>query len=301
MNNHSDRKLTGKTVVITGASSGFGKGAARAFSERGANLVLAARRENLLVELAAECQQEGRFAIPVPTDVSLPGDVENLWQRAVENFGRIDVWINDAGVGALGRFEEVPLGDHAQVVATNLLGTIYGSYFALKQFRLQQAGILINIASALGKIPAPYYASYTASKYGVVGLSAALRQELCENKIKDIRVCTVLPMAMDTPFFDHVSNYTGHEPTPIPPLYDPQDVVEAIVKVAIQPEDEIIVGGAGRVANVAHHVAPAITEGFMAHQTHRNQMEKAGPAPDSVGAVHSPSQDGVEVSAGRRK
>jgi short-subunit dehydrogenase len=293
-------QLRKKVVVITGASSGFGKGAARRFAKAGAQLVLAARRERLLNELADECNATGGRAIAVPTDVSKIREVQALAQKAVNEYGRIDVWVNDAGVGALGMFDQVPLADHIQVIETNLLGTIYGSYFALTQFRAQESGVLINIASALGKIPAPYYSSYAASKYGVVGLGAAIRQELRENKIEGIHVCTVMPMAMDTPFFDHAANYTGHAAAPIPPLYDPKRVVDIIIDLAIDPADEVIVGAAGKVANVAHQIAPGAMRTFMSRQTQKSQIEQAPLAPFSAGALHEPIAAGAEVRGGRR-
>jgi short-subunit dehydrogenase len=181
--------------------------------------------------------------LAVPTDVSEADDVERLARMAVAEFGRIDVWVNNAGVAALGRFEEVPLRDHTQVIKTDLLGTIYGSAVALRQFRAQGGGTLINIASVLGEIPAPYYASYVAAKHGVVGLGAALRQEIAKNDEQGIHVCTVLPMAMETPFFENAANYTGHEATPIPPVYDPQDAVKTILRLTEKPEAEVVVGG----------------------------------------------------------
>jgi short-subunit dehydrogenase len=294
-----DRQWSGKVVVITGASSGFGKGVARKFAASGASLVLAARRELLLQDLANECESFGGKALPVPTDVSDDEDVRQLADAALVRFGKVDVWINNAGVGVIGRFEDIPLADHTQMVETNLLGTIYGSHFALRQFHRQGHGVLINVASALGKIPAPYYASYAASKYGVVGFDAALRQELRENDVRDIHVCTILPMAMDTPFFDHASNYTGHQAVPVPPLYDPQLVIDAIYHVAGDPEEEMIVGMAGRVTNVLHHVLPSAAEKYMGRQTHKSQMEDAPPAPKSPGAVHEPMMTGTDVSAGR--
>jgi short-subunit dehydrogenase len=292
--------LKKKVVVLTGASSGFGKGAARSFAKAGARLVLAARRERLLSELADECNATGGYAVAIPTDVSKIRDVQALAQKTVNEFGRIDIWVNDAGVGAVGLFEQVPLADHIQVIETNLLGTVYGSYFALTQFRLQNSGVLINIASALGKIPAPYYASYAASKYGIVGLGAAMRQELRENKVSGIHVCTIMPMAMDTPFFDHAANYTGHITSPIPPLYDPQRVVDTIVELAANPQDEVIVGAAGKVAKVAHQLVPGMIESFMARQTQKSQIERAPVAPFFAGALHEPIAAGAEVRGGRR-
>jgi short-subunit dehydrogenase len=260
---------------------------------------LAARREYLLDDLARECESLGGRALAVRTDVSEREDVERLASAAISRFNCIDVWINDAGVGALGRFDHVPLVDHAQVIATDLLGTVYGSYVALRQFHSQQSGILINIASALGKIPAPYYASYTAAKYGIVGLCGALRQELRENNVDYIHICTVMPMAMDTPFFEHASNYTGHEATPIPPLYDPQKVIDTIVRLSTNPEDEVIVGIAGKVAAMAHSIAPGLTENLTADQTHKSQMENAPLAEFSPGSVREPMATGTEVTGGR--
>src|SRR5687767_10067813 len=143
--------LAGKVVVITGASSGFGKGAALRFAGEGAQLVLAARRTELLEEMAKVLASAGTVALAVPTDVSHRIEVEHLAERAVQRFGRIDVWVNNAGVGAIGPFERVPLEDHVKVIEINLLGTLYGSYCAYRQFLKQGSGVLINIASELGR------------------------------------------------------------------------------------------------------------------------------------------------------
>jgi len=104
--------------------------------------------------------------------------------------------------GAIGKFEDVPLEDHVKLIQTDLLGTLYGSYFAVRHFRQQGRGILINVASVIGKTPAPYCTSYAAAKHGVVGLSTAIREELKQDNIDTIRVCTVMPTTFDTPFFD---------------------------------------------------------------------------------------------------
>lgn len=214
----ADSYFNGKTIVITGASSGIGKGTALKFAGAGANVVLAARRGELLEELAVECQAAGGRALAVPTDVSKEADIANLTRQAVSTFGRIDVWINNAGSGTVGRFEEIPLAEHVQVIETDLIGTIYGCHYALNQFRKQGGGNLINVASVIGKIPSPYFASYTAAKHGVVGLSESLRQELNVNHVRHIFVCTVMPMSMDTPFFEHAAAHTGHKIEPTRPF-----------------------------------------------------------------------------------
>lgn len=292
--------LQGKVVVITGASSGFGKGAARRFAAEGAAVVLAARRDDLLQELAIECVDLGGQALAYETDVSRADDVRRLAEAAVARFKRIDVWVNNAGVGALGPFESVPLEDHIQVIETNLLGTLYGSYCAYRQFLAQRSGILINIASELGRHTVPYYASYAAAKHGVVGLGDALRQEVIQKKhLQNVHICTIMPTAHDTPFFDHAANYTGHEVQAPAPLHDPDNVVAAIVRLAKNPKAKEIVGGDGVLKVLMKNLAPGVSERMAAKQMHATQMS-GPPAADSPGAVRAPMPDGTEVSAHRR-
>jgi len=299
MDGMDENTLMGKVIVITGASSGFGKGAALRFAEAGASVVLAARRGRLLQELQAQCEDLGGGSLAVATDVSRMSDVERLFEKTLEGFGRIDVWINDAGVGAIGPFEKVPLKEHQQLVMPNLMGTVYGSYFAYRQFLRQGSGILINIASELGRHSVPYYTSYTAAKHGVVGLSDSLRQELDASDIRSIHICTVMPTAHDTPFFDHAANHTGREVLAPEPLHDPENVVETLYRLVIDPKDRQIVGGDGIVKVLMKNIAPRIREKRAAKQMHEQQMEQQPPAPDTSGAVFTPMPEGTGVSAGR--
>jgi len=276
----AQQEMAGKVVVITGASSGFGKGTACRFAELGAYVVLSARRVELIAELAEYCIALGGRAIPMPGDVSQRGDVERLADAAVREYGRIDVWVNNAGVGALGRFERIPIEDHQQVIATNLMGTLYGSYYAYRQFLKQRAGVLINIASELGHA-VPYCSSYAAATHGVAGLGDSLRQEVRQAGLDEIHVCTVMPAAHDTPFFDHAANYTGHEIRPPRPLHDPNDVVETVARLALYPDD-------------------GLQERIAAKPAHKMPVEESPAAADSPNALRAPMREGTEVSAGRR-
>ena len=297
----ADQDMNGRVVVITSASSGFGRGTAVRFAQAGATLVLAARRDVLLDEVARECETAGGKASAVPTDVASEADMMRLAEAAVGEHGSIDVWVNNAGAGAVGRFEDVPLEDHIRVIETDLIGTLYGSYFAMRQFRRQGAGTLINVSSVIGKVPAPYFASYAAAKHGVVGLSAALRQELMEDKIDTIHVCTVLPTTFDTPFFEHAAQYTGHEASPIPPTYDPNEVVETIFGLAADPKDEVSVGTAAKVFNFAHHLFPGLVEKMMARQTRKAEFDDARAGDESSGSLHQPMESGSGVRGGWKK
>lgn len=280
-------------IVITGASSGFGRGVALQLAADGASVVLAARRAELLAELARECERAGaRRALSVPTDVSRREEVERLADTAVREFGRIDVWINDAGVGALGPFERVPLELHDQVVKTDLLGTLYGSYCAYREFLKQGKGTLINVSSGLGTDTASGYSSYCAAKHGVVGLSETLRQEVEEKGLRGVFICTVMPGAHDTPFFDHAANYTGRAMQAPRPLRDPRNVVDAIASLVQDPESPRIVPGSGVSALVTRHRR-------WSWKKARVPATREAPT-DSPGAVSSPLALGTGVSSGRR-
>ncbi len=296
----TDRQLVaGRTFVVTGASSGLGRGAAIKLASYGANVVLAARRTEVLNEVAGEVRASGGQALVVTTDVSRPDQVERLAQAAVDRFGRIDVWINDAAVGAIGRFEEVPVEDHARIVDVNLKGVIYGSHAALRQFRRQGFGTLVNIASVEGKIPLAYHASYAATKHAVVGLGAALNQELRLNGPETIKVATVLPWAVDTPFWVHAANYSGGTPR-MYTMDGPQEVVDAIVWVSIHPRKEYAVGWKAQGAVIGDQIWPGLAERIAADVVHRAQIETAPPAPPTPGSVHEPMAAGTAVEGAAR-
>jgi short-subunit dehydrogenase len=291
-------EMRNRIVVITGASSGFGRGAALRFAEAGAKVVLAARRKRLLKQIAQECRDRGAESLVVETDVSNSSEVEELATRAVDKFRKIDVWVNNAGVGAVARFDETPLEEHEQVIQTNLMGTIYGSYVALQQFRKQGKGVLINIGSFAGKVAAPYLSSYSASKFGIRGLGMALRQELEQNGDHRIHVCTVMPVSMDTPFFEHAANHTGKPVQPIPPVYDPQKVVDVIYEMALDPENEVVVGPSGKLGSLGERFAPKLTEKQMGRTAHKAQMKQKKFAPDKSGSVFEPMSSGTDVYGG---
>lgn len=281
-----------RTVVITGASSGFGRGTALRLAALGYNVVLAARRGAVLDALVEECGA-GR-AIACTTDVANPDDVEKLAAAAIAKFNRIDAWINNAGVAALGRFDEIPLRDHLRVLQTNLAGAVNGSHVALRHFRRLQSGTLINVASMLGRTPSPYYASYCASKYGVMGLTESLRQELRANGEDGIDVCAILPMAADTPFYEHAANYTGHTLHPFP-ITDADAVVEAIAAAVQAPRDEVAVGLSAAAAVLSERIAPGLVHAATGVVAHQLQMEAAEPAPVAPGSLHAPIGIGTGV------
>jgi short-subunit dehydrogenase len=293
------RLIAGKTYVITGASSGFGRGVALAAGRNHANVVLAARRADVLEQVAAQIRAAGGSALVIPTDVSKPEDVDRLGRAALAQFGRIDVWINDAAVGTIGRFADIPVSDHARVIDVNVKGVIYGSHAALTQFRAQGYGTLINIGSVESKVPLAYHASYSASKHAILGLDGALNQELRLAGEKRIKVVTVMPWAADTPFWQHAGNYSGRSPRMI--LMDgPDKVVDAITWMSIHPRKRISVGWKAEAVAVADHIVPGLSEHLAGNIVHKVQIEQGPPAAATSGSLHHAIPQGTGVDGGNR-
>jgi short-subunit dehydrogenase len=296
----SDRaKLSGKTFVVTGASSGIGRGAAMELGRSGANVVIAARRSDALESLAAEIRSAGGTVLVVPTDVADAAQMQHMLEQALDHFGPIDGWINNAGVAVIGRFEDIPLEDHLRLLDTNLKGTVTGSHLALKQFREQGYGTLVNVASVDSEVPHAYQASYSASKAGVMMLGRVLNEELRLHRERNIHVSTVLPWALDTPLWDHVGNHTGHAAR-LPTMDGPEKAVNAIVRAYLHPKEEVTVGYKAKLAYWSHRLAPDLNERLSGAAIKKGQIEMNPCAPATSGNLHAPVEAGQGMDGGIR-
>ena len=291
--------VKGATIVLTGASSGFGRGAALKLAELGANVVLAARRTEALDELAAQINAAGGRALAVTADVSKVDEVKQLALAAVAEFGGFDVWINNAGIGVLGLFWDVPLEDYDRLIDVNLKGLIYGAQVAINQFRAQGYGNLINVGSIDSEVPLAYQTVYASTKQATLSISRSLNAELKLAGYDDIKVGTIMPWAVDTPWWTHAANYTGHAPR-MAAMDDPELVAEAIVAACTNPKEEQPVGWKAHSSNISHRVFANFSE-FLTAKVADHSVKKAKPAAPTSGAIYEPMSTTVRIDGGIRE
>jgi short-subunit dehydrogenase len=247
-----------QVVVITGASSGIGRASAIEFAKGGWHVVLAGRRSQALERAAHQCREAGGSARAVPTDVTREQDVQQLVALALEQTGRIDVWVNNAGVTAFGALEDIPLEEHRQVIEVNLFGALHGARAVLPVFRRQRQGVLINMGSVLSQIGQPFVPSYVISKFALRGLTEALRAELAHEP--EIHICSLLPYAVDTEHFESGANHTGRDAHAMPPALSPEQVARALVQLANHPARERHVPRVAVLGLALHAVFPRAVE-----------------------------------------
>ena len=272
--------LHNKVVVITGASSGLGRAAALLFARKGATVVLGARNVSALRQVAAACRRRGGEAVVFQTDVTSEKSVRRLARKALGLTGRIDVWVNNAGVAAFGILDEVPFEHHQRVVETNVYGAMYGARAVMPVFRRQHAGVLINVSSILGKVSHPYVPSYVISKHAVQGLSETLRTTFADEP--DIHICTLLPYAFNSPHFEHGANHLGLRAHAMAPMQTPRKVARALVSLAERPRRELHVPRYAALGLAFHSQLPALADRLILHLTrewlfgHRSESRTSG-------------------------
>lgn len=236
------KPLADQVLVITGASSGIGLVTARLAAERGARVLLVARDEASLRAIASELGDRADYAV---ADVAVRSEVDAAATKAVARFGRIDTWVNNAGVAIYGKLEDVPEDEHQRLFQTNYFGCVHGCLAALPHLR-RSGGALITVASIASDIASPGMGAYTASKHAVKAYVDSLRIEL-NAEGAPISVTLVKPSGMATPIDQNAANHLPGQPLIPPPVYDPKLTAETILDAAVRPVRAVTVGGLGRL------------------------------------------------------
>jgi short-subunit dehydrogenase len=256
------RRLREQVIVITGASSGIGRDTAIEAGRCGAAVVLAARNEQALEEVATQIRQEGGRAHAVVTDVSDWSQVRRLADEAVRHFGRIDTWVNNAAISLYSPVDKLEPQELEQVLRVNVVGLMLGCRAAMEKMKPRGGGTIINLGSALSDRAVPLASAYVASKFAVRGFTDALRMELKHERSR-IEVVLVLPASINTPLFARARSKLGVKPRPIPPVYDPRVVTEAILSSCVRPQRQVYAGQAGRALAILERFSPRLLDWWM--------------------------------------
>jgi NAD(P)-dependent dehydrogenase (short-subunit alcohol dehydrogenase family) len=260
----SDKAYRDKAVIVTGASAGIGRALALQLAHQGAWIALAARDAQRLDLLAEECRQRGSKAIAVPTDVTNEAQCKALIERAVAEFGRLDMLINNAGTAAKGLLEELPdLALFKHVMDVNFYGTVYCTYYAVKHLK-QTQGRIVNISSLSGKAPLPSHAPYIASKHAVQGFSDSLRMELAK---AGVSVTVICPYYVATGLLERMAE-EGKPRGPAGRGIDPDRVMTAdrcaqiVLKSAARRKREVLIGPSWLIVWL-RLIAPGLSDKFI--------------------------------------
>lgn len=295
------RPLSDQVVVITGASSGIGLETARMAARAGARVHLIARNGEALAAIVAEIEQAGGAASFAVADVGDRAALAAAAAIAVERFGRIDTWVNDAGVAIYAALLATPLAEHKRLFRTNYFGVVNGAQVAVDYLR-RRGGALITVGSIAGDMPSPVMGAYAASKHAVKGFIESLRIELNAGRAP-IAVTLIKPAGIDTPIAKHAANHILGEALIPPPAYDPKLVARAILDAAEHPRLNVTVGGVGRLQVLAATHFPrlfarfgGLTAPLLVERDEPSISENALAVPGEDGRIHSHLQSGRTFS-----
>jgi NAD(P)-dependent dehydrogenase (short-subunit alcohol dehydrogenase family) len=266
----SARTLEGQVVVVTGASSGVGRAIARAFGSQRAKVALIARNVDGLDAAAREVRERGGDALVLPLDVANSSAVERAADDIASEWGHVDIWINDAMVSVFAPVSEIRPEEFHRVMDVNYLGYVHGTLAALRHMRPRNAGVIVQIGSALAYRSIPLQSAYCASKAAIRGFTDSLRSELLRERSRIAITMLQLP-AVNTPQFEVVRNRLPKHPQPVPPIYQPEVIARAVVQAVLRPKREVWIGWSTTVAILGQRVLPGFLDRYLATRAWESQ------------------------------
>ena len=286
-------RFRGKIVVVTGASSGIGRAAAHEFARQGATLVLAARSHDSLEAAAAECRALGAEAVAIPTDIADEHQVNDLVATTTTRFGRIDVFVGNAGLFVYGLFDQTPVDSFKRVVDTNLYGHVNAVKALLPHWQQRGKGTYVLVGSIQSLLSAPYQSAYVTSKHAALGLVDTLGDEFAGT---GIRFTALLPSTIDTPIYQNGANYTGKTSHPLPPTVSVERAGRAVVTAALHPKRYRFVGRIQASLVPLQYVFPGLFHKITKPMVETFALRGKGAPTD--GNLHTPADAGNATNGG---
>ena len=260
-----------EVVVVTGASGGVGRAIAHAFAKRGAHVGLLARGEQGLEGAREEVESFGGKALVVPTDVADHEQVEAAAEKVEQEFGPIDVWVNDAMATVFARFLDIQPDEYKRATEVTYLGAVYGTMAALRRMVPRDRGTVVQVGSALSYRAIPLQSAYCGAKFGMRGFTDSVRTELMHDR-SNVWITMVQLPAVNTPQFNWCRTRLPDHPQPVPPIYQPEVPAEAVYWAAHHRRRELEVGGGAVKAIVGNKLAPRVADLYLARTGFSSQQ-----------------------------
>ena len=266
-----------EVVVVTGASAGLGRATVRAFAKQGARIGLVSRNQQRLEEAKKEVETLGGQALVIPTDVADAEAVEAAAEAVENQFGPLDVWVNNAMVSVFSPAMKMRPEEYRRVTEVTYLGTVYGTLAALHRMVPRDRGAIVQVGSALAYRAIPLQSAYCGAKHAIQGFTESLRSELYHSGSK-VHISMVQMPALNTPQFEWVKSRLRGRPRPVGRIYQPEVGADAIVYAAHHRRPEIYVGYPAVEAIMANRIAPRLLDHYLGRTGFESQQ---APEPDN--------------------
>jgi NAD(P)-dependent dehydrogenase (short-subunit alcohol dehydrogenase family) len=262
---------TPEVVVVTGASAGVGRAIVRAFARRGAHIGLLARGHTGLEAARREVEEAGGKALAITTDVASAEQVEAAASRVEDTFGPIDIWVNVAMTSVFSPFKEMTPEEFKRVTEVTYLGQVYGTMAALHRMLPRDKGRIIQIGSALAYRGIPLQSAYCGAKHAIQGFTESVRCELLHDK-SNVKITMVQLPAVNTPQFSWVRSRLPHKAQPVPPIYQPEVIADAVTWVADHYRRQLFVGASTVTVIQGNKIAPGLGDLYLARTGYQSQQ-----------------------------